>query len=140
MARSTTSVRLDDELRERLSAAAAAEDATITELIERFVREGLASSAHPGIVFKPGPSGRRAALAGGPDVWEIAAALRHVSGTETKRVEALAAQFGLHERQVVIALNYAAANRAEIEQRIRANDQALAEAERVAAERERLLA
>lgn len=140
MARSTTSVRLDDELRERLSAAAAAEDTTITELIERFVREGLASSAHPGIVFKPGPSGRRAALAGGPDVWEIAAALRHVSGTETKRVKALAAQFGLHERQVVLALNYAAANREEIDQRIRANDQALAEAERVAAERERLLA
>jgi predicted nucleic acid-binding protein len=41
------------------------------------VREGLACAAHPGIVFKPGPSGRRAALAGGPDVWEIAAALRH---------------------------------------------------------------
>jgi sulfur carrier protein ThiS len=140
MARSTTSVRLDDELRERLSAAAAAEDTTITELIERFVREGLASAAHPGIVFKPGPSGRRASLAGGPDVWEIAAALRHVSGTEAKRVKALAAQFGLHERQVVLALNYAAANREEIDQRIRANDQALAEAERVAAERERLLA
>src|SRR3546814_18531578 len=94
MARSTTSVRLDDELRERLSAAAAAEDTTITELIERFVREGLASAAHPGIVFKPGPSGRRASLAGGPDVWALAAALRHVSGTETKRVKALAAQFG----------------------------------------------
>ena len=140
MARSTTSVRLDDELRKRLAAAAAAEDTTITELIERFVREGLASSAHPGIVFKPGPSGRRAALAGGPDVWEIAAALRHVTGSETKRVKALAAQFGLHERQVVFALNYAAANRDEIDQRIRANDQALAEAERVAAERERLLA
>jgi hypothetical protein len=140
MARSTTSIRLDDELRERLAAAAAAEDTTITELIERFVREGLASSAHPGIVFMPGPSGRRAALAGGPDVWEIAAALRHVTGSENKRVKALAAQFGLHERQVVLALNYAAANRGEIDQRIRANDQALAEAERVAAERERLLA
>jgi hypothetical protein len=140
MARSTTSIRLDDKLRERLAAAAAAECTTITELIERFVREGLASSAHPGIVFKPGPSGRRAALAGGPDVWEIAAALRHVTGSETKRVKALAAQFGLHERQIVLALNYAAANRDEIDQRIRANDEGLAEAERVAAERERLLA
>ncbi|HEX9683129.1 MAG TPA: ribbon-helix-helix protein, CopG family [Acidimicrobiales bacterium] len=140
MARSTTSVRLDDELRERLAAAAAAEDTTITELIERFVREGLASAAHPGIVFKPGPSGRRAALAGGPDVWEIAAALRHVTGSETRRVRALAKQFGLHERQVVLALNYAAAHRDETDLRVRANDQALAEAERVAAERERLLA
>lgn len=140
MARSTTSVRLADELRDRLSEAAAAEGATVTELIERFVREGLATAAHPGIVFKSGPSGRRAALAGGPDVWEIAAALRHVTGRETTRVAALAEQFGLHERQVVIALNYAAAHRPEIDQRVRANDRALAEAERVAAERERLLA
>lgn len=26
---------------------------------------------HPGIIFKDGPSGRRAALACGPDVWEV---------------------------------------------------------------------
>ncbi len=140
MTRSTTSVRLDDELRVRLAAAAAAEDTTVTELIERFVREGLASAAHPGIVFKPGPSGRRAALAGGPDVGEIAAAFRDVTGRESKRLAAVAEQLGLHERQVVIALNYAAAHRDEIEERIRANDRALTEAERVFAERERLFA
>jgi hypothetical protein len=140
MARSTTSVRLDDELRYRLAAAAAAEGTTATELIERFVKEGLAIAAHPGIVFKPGPSGRRAALAGGPDVWEIAAALRHVTGREAQRVAALAEQFGIHQRQVVIALNYAAAHRHEIDARIRINDRALEEAERIAAERERLLA
>jgi hypothetical protein len=46
----------------------------------------------------------------------------------------------IHERQVVMALNYAAAHRDEIEARIRANDGALEEAERIAAERERLLA
>ena len=140
VSRSTTSIRLDDGLREQLAAAAAAEGATITDLIERYVREGLAVAAHPGIVFKPGPSGRRAALAGGPDVWEVVAALRHVTGSETKRVKALAEQFGLHERQVVIALNYAAASREEIDSRIRANDLALDEAERVAGERQRLLA
>ena len=140
MTRSTTSVRLDDQLRGRLAAAAAAEGSTVTGLIERFVQEGLASAAHPGIVFKPGPSGRRAALAGGPDVWEIAAALRDVTGRESQRLAAVAEQLGLHERQVVIALNYAAAHRDEIEERIRANDRALTEAERVAAERERLLA
>ena len=102
--------------------------------------EGLAVAAHPGIVFKPGPSGRRAALAGGPDVWEVVSALRHVSGSEAKRVRELARQFGIDERQVVIALNYAAANREEIDARIRGNDLALDEAERVAGERERLLA
>jgi Ribbon-helix-helix protein, copG family len=140
MSRSTTSIRLEDELRDRLTTAAAAEGTTMTDLIERFVREGLAVAAHPGIVFKPGPSGRRAALAGGPDVWEVVAALRHVSGSEAKRIKALARQLGIHERQLVIALNYAAANREEIDACIRANDLALDEAERVAGERKRLLA
>jgi uncharacterized protein (DUF433 family) len=140
MPRSTTSIRLEDDLRERLSTLAAGEGTTVTELIERFVREGLDSAAHPGIVFKPGPSGRRAALAGGPDVWEVVSALRHSQGSEGKRVTALASQFGLHERQVVIALDYAAAHREEIEARIQLNEHALLEAERMAVERERLLA
>jgi hypothetical protein len=52
----------------------------------------------------------------------------------------LAEQFGVHERQVVIALDYAAAHRAEIEARVDANDQALAQAESLAGERQRLLA
>jgi sulfur carrier protein ThiS len=139
MARSTTSLRLDNDLRKRLATLADAEGTSVTALVERFLREGLAVAEHPGIVFKPGPSGRRAALAGGPDVWEIAAALRHTSGAEAERIAALAKEFGIHERQVVIALNYAAAHRDEIETRIRANDMALEEAERVARERKRLL-
>jgi hypothetical protein len=138
--RSTTSIRLDDELRGQLTTQAAAEATTVTELIERLVRQGLASAAHPGIVFKPGPAGRRAALAGGPDVWEILAALRHTSGSESERVTVLAEQFGIHERQVVIALNYAAAHREEIDARVAANDRALAQAESVAGELQRLLA
>ena len=63
-----------------------------------------------------------------------------MTGREARRVAALAEQFGLHEREVAIALNYAAAHRAEIEERIRANDVAAARAERLATERERLLA
>lgn len=140
MPRSTTSIRLEDELRKRLATLAASEGTTVTEMIERFVREGLASAGYSGIVFKGGPSGRRAALAGGPDVWEVIAALRDTDGSEAERVAALAAQFGTHERQVVIALDYAAAHREEIEARIQANERALVEAERTAIERERLLA
>lgn len=140
MATSTTSVRLSEQLRKDLAGAAAAEGTTVTGLIERYVREGLASAAHPGIVFKAGPSGRRAALAGGPDVWEVAAALREAAGSEAARVAAVAEQLGLHERQVVIALGYAADHRGEIEKRIADNDRALEEAERIAVERQRLLA
>jgi hypothetical protein len=140
MARSTTSIRLEDDLRQHLASVAAREKTTVTELIERFVREGLGSAEHPGVVFKPGPSGRRAALAGGPDVWEIVSALRHARGSEASRVAAVAEEFGIHERQVEIALNYAAAHRHEIDAQVRGNDEALEEAERIAAERQRLLA
>lgn len=140
MARSTTSIRLTDDLRRQLAGAAADEGTTVTDLIERFAREGLACAEHPGIVFKPAPTGRRAALAGGPDVWEIASALRHVAGSEAHRVTVLAEEFGIHERQVVIAVNYAAAHRGEIDAHVAANDRALEEAERVAGERERLMA
>src|SRR5688572_11200717 len=92
MSRSTTSLRLDDQLRERLGMLAEAESISLTSLVERFLREGLAVAEHPGVMFKPGPSGRRAALAGGPDVWEVAAALRHTSGSDVERVTALAAE------------------------------------------------
>jgi hypothetical protein len=140
MPRSTTSIRLDDTLRTRLAQLADEQGTTVTELIERFVREGLDTAAHPGVVFKPGPSGRRAALAGGPDVWEIVSALRHTHGSEAERVAAVVAQFGVHERQVALALDYAAAHRKEVETRIQAHERALVDAEHVAVERERLLA
>ncbi len=35
---------------------------------------------HPGVIFKDGPSGRRAALAYGPDIWEVIKFLREVGG------------------------------------------------------------
>lgn len=140
MARSTTSLRLDDDLRDRLATAAQAEGTTVTALVERFIKEGLAMATHPGVVFKTGPSGRRAALAGGPDVWEITSALRHTVGTGSARVVAVAVEFGIHERQVVLALDYAAAHLDEVEERVRSNDRALADAQEAAVARERLLA
>ena len=39
-------------------------------------------SEHPGIVFRPGPTGRRAALASGPDVRELARAVKSAQSTE----------------------------------------------------------
>ena len=42
--------------------------------------------AHPGIVFRGGPGGRRPGLAGGPDVWEVVRVLRDVSGTDEERI------------------------------------------------------
>ena len=42
---------------------------SISSIGERQIDEGLRMEAHPGIVFRNGPSGRRAGLAAGPDVW-----------------------------------------------------------------------
>jgi hypothetical protein len=65
------------ELRERLvRAARAAPGETRSQLALRLIDEGLRMDAHPGIVFRPGPAGRRPGLMAGPDVWEVARVLR----------------------------------------------------------------
>lgn len=82
MATTPTSYRIDQGLKERLASQAAAEGLTERAMLERLVAEGLDTLAHPGIVYRNGPTGRRAALAVGPDVWEVVSALRH---TEARR-------------------------------------------------------
>jgi len=42
-----------------------------TALADRYVEEGLAMDAYPGVIFRDGPAGRRPAVVGGPDVWEV---------------------------------------------------------------------
>lgn len=69
------------------------------------------------IVFRDGPTGRRAALAGGPDVWELCWAARQLSGGE-QVVERLAEELSLTPDRVAVALRYAAEFPEEIEARI----------------------
>ncbi len=79
--------------------------------------------AHPGIVFRDGPTGRRAAMASGPDVWEI---IREVSLLRADQPEAageetlalLSASTGLARRVVQAAISYWAAYPDEIDERI----------------------
>ncbi|MGI9017147.1 MAG: CopG family transcriptional regulator [Euzebya sp.] len=139
MAKKNTSMRLPEDLRDRLSVAADAQGSSVSALIERYAREGLAMERHPGIVFRPGPGGRRAGLSGGPDVWEVVSALRDLKGTESERVHTLADQMGLHPRQIAIALSYAAEQADEINDRIAANDKAISAAEQAHGARLRML-
>jgi len=37
---------------------------------------------HPGVVFREGPSGRRAVLIGGPDVWEVVRVVKSARAAE----------------------------------------------------------
>ena len=94
------------------------------------VDEDLRQGEHLGVVFKDGPSGRRAALAAGPDVWEVVRALREVDERGEAAVDAEAELLSLTPARVRIALRYHAAHEREFDAEI-----AEAEAASVAAER-----
>lgn len=66
------SVRLDDRLAERLRVRARAAGETLSDRLRRYAEEGARRDEHPLITFRDGPTGRRAGLTGGPDVWEVA--------------------------------------------------------------------
>jgi hypothetical protein len=88
---------------------------------ERLIDEGLRMEDHPGIVFHDGPAGRRAALAGGPDVWEV---IETVKATELAGEEAIqaAAEWGnLTIPQVLSAVRYYGEFRDEVDERIDLN-------------------
>jgi uncharacterized protein (DUF433 family) len=118
----------------RLGAGARRRGEPKARTAERLIDEGLRMEDHPGIAFRDGPSGRRAALAGGPDVWEVVETLK---GTELVGEEAIAAtaEWGtLTHPQVRAALRYYADFREEIDERITFNH---AEADRQRATWER---
>jgi hypothetical protein len=91
-----------------------------------FIDESLRAYEHPGIVFRPGPTGRRAALAGGPDVWEVIAALNafREEGPDLEGdalIGELVTVTGLSPDRVGVALRYYAAYPEEVDERIASN-------------------
>jgi hypothetical protein len=134
MASRPTSHRLGPEIKRRLERQAAAEGMSERALLERLVGEGLDILHHPGIVYRDGPTGRRAALAVGPDVWEVISALRYTTGQPEERIAALAEQFDLHPRHIRVAIDFAAEYRSVIDAEVAAND-AAAERARAASPR-----
>jgi len=135
-----TSYRIDPSIKARLEAQAAAEHTTERALLEQLVAEGLDILDHPGIVFRDGPTGRRAALAVGPDVWEVISALRYTTGTQEQRVGTLAEQFDLHPRHIRTAIDYAAVHHDDIDAQVAANDEAAQRTARMAQARDDLMA
>ena len=88
---------------------------------ERLIDEGLRMEEHPGIVFRDGPTGRRAGLAAGPDVWEVIETVQGTGLTGDAAISATAAWGALTPVQVRAAVSYYAEFRAEIDERIRSN-------------------
>ena len=123
---------------ERLKRGAARRAESISSAGERLIDEGLRMEAHPGIVFRDGPSGRRAGLATGPDVCEVVALLLGLTGSVEERVAFAAVQLGLTERQVRTTSRYYAEHTAEIDAEMARNED-LADRELAAWENERRL-
>lgn len=135
-----TSYRLDPDIKARLEERAAQERTSERSLLEQFIVEALNTRDHPGIIYRDGRTGRRAALAVGPDVWEVVSALRFTSGAQEQRVAELAEQFDLHPRHIRVAINFAAVHRDEIAADVDLNDEAAERVRRMTAARDDLLA
>jgi len=111
------SVRLDDSLAERLRLRARAAGETLSDRLRRYAEEGARREEHPLIVFRDGPTGRRAGLLGGPDVWEVVMWVEDLAA-EPDSVAALVEDSALSRSQVDAALRYRAAYPDEIVARI----------------------
>jgi hypothetical protein len=117
------------EVLERLKAEAGARQVSSSALAEELIEEGLRVRRHPRVVFRDGPSGRRAGLAGGPDVAEVIGGLVGGDVPAEDRIERAAEHLGLTPQQVGAALDYYADFTAEIDDELAANLAAADEAE-----------
>jgi uncharacterized protein (DUF433 family) len=115
------SARLDAAVVDRLERRGARRGLNKSRLAERYIDEGMRMEDHPGIVFRDGPTGRRAGLAGGPDVWEVIAAIRAGGLAGEDAIEAAAEWGNLTAEQVRAAVRYYGEFRDEIDERVRRN-------------------
>lgn len=111
------SVRLDEGLAERLRLRARAAGESLSDRLRRYAEEGARRDEHPLITFRDGPTGRRAGLIGGPDVWEVAMWLDDL-GAQRDPVAALVRDGIVTRAQVDAAVRYRAVYPEEIAARI----------------------
>lgn len=128
---SPISIRFDPDVLDRLRRRAAAiPGATPSGLAQRLVDEGLRLADHPDIVFKDGPSGRRAALRFGPDVWELVKFLREIDERGSAAIDAAVEVLALAEAQVRAGIRYYSSFKSEIDAEIDAAELYSAQAQR----------
>jgi sarcosine oxidase gamma subunit len=124
------SIRFTPSLLARLrQRAKAMTGASAAGLAQRLIDEGLRMADHPGVIFKDGPSGRRAALAYGPDVWEVIKFLREVDERGPAAIDAAAEVFAVDTSRINTAISYYGDYSNEIDAEIAEADEASARAE-----------
>lgn len=135
------SIRFDPGILDRLRRRAGrSPGATPSGLAQRLVDEGLRQGEFPGVVFRDGATGRRAALALGPDVWEVVRTLREVDERGEAAVDAAAELLALPPARVRLALRYYSTYEQEVDAEIAEADAASEAAERAWRTEQRLLA
>jgi hypothetical protein len=125
----TFSARWGADVLDRLKRQSELAGTNKSRLAERYVDEGTRMDEHPGIVFRGGPTGRRPALAGGPDIWEVMATLKSGKARGEEAISATAELLDLTDSQVRIAVRYYAAFTDQIDRRIALNSADADEAE-----------
>jgi hypothetical protein len=136
----STSFRISEAARRRLATRAAQDGISATALVERLIVEGVEQLDFPGVVFRGPAHDRRAALAAGPDVWEVIARLRELEGSTEERIATLSEESELHPRLLRLAVDYAAEHPDEIRLRMDRNDEMVERSRAAAQQREALLA
>jgi hypothetical protein len=142
--RSATPVRFDPPVADRLVTFVSANPGmSLSSAANRLVDEALRMAEHPGIIFRAGPTGRRAALAGGPDVWEVIRAIRSAHAAEpgldsADLLSLVSDNTGIALRLLSTAVRYWATYPDEVDTEIAAAD-AAEEAAEQAWQRERQL-
>lgn len=125
-----TSFRLSAELLAQVDEHARAEGRSVSSIVSSMLDEAVKTRRFPGVIYRPGPTGRRAAIAGGPDVWEIVRAIKQARGRQELRIARVADEAGLPRSMVRLAVDFYASFPEEIDERIAADER---EAERVEA-------
>ncbi|MDE0699770.1 MAG: hypothetical protein OXH61_03485 [Acidimicrobiaceae bacterium] len=123
-------IRLSDvPLYKRLRESATRRQVDISTLAERLIDEGSRMEAHPGVMFQEGPTGRRAVLAGGPEVADVIALMIRGDVPVKDRRTRTSELMGLSLPTVDAALAYYADHTEEVDTEIAARDRAASEAE-----------
>jgi hypothetical protein len=139
-------VRFDPPVADRLAAFVAANPGmSMSSAANRLVDEALRMAEQPGVIFRSGPTGRRAGLTGGPDVWELIRAVRSAQIAEPELdaddlVTLVSDNTGVALRLVRTAVRYWAAYPDEVDAEIDAANMAEEAAEQAWLRERELLA
>lgn len=136
----STSFRLSEDARAALAGHAGRTGTSVTSALEQLILEATRAADFPGIVYRGPVGARRAAIAGGPDVWEVVARVQEISGTLNARVDQMHAESGLARSLVQLAIEFAATHPDEIAQSIARHEEAIRRSQELVAARDALLA